>query len=123
MCEICREKPADFINHYEEHLDPPRSVNVCRGCHSSIPAHHQPGNPIAYAVYKYNIIDGIFKVLNDGDRHNADEIARLVGCSWRGVIHWLDIINRIQGMPRVERARVGRVNIYWIPFEETRRRK
>ncbi len=68
------------------------------------------------------MVNGIFRVLSDGNRHNADEIARLVGCSWRGVIHWLDLIAKIQRMPKVEMERVGRVNIYWIPFEKTRRR-
>ena len=68
------------------------------------------------------LVDGIFKVLNDGNRHNADEIARLVGCSWRAVINWLDLIVKIQRMPKVERERVGRINIYSVPFEQTRRR-
>lgn len=68
------------------------------------------------------IIFDIFKVLNDGNSHNADEIAKLTGCSWRAVIHWLDLIVKIQNMPRVERERVGRVNIYRVPFEQARRR-
>jgi len=68
------------------------------------------------------IVEAIFKVLNDGNVHNADEIARLSGCSWRSVVNWLDLIVKIQSMPKVERERIGRVNIYRVPFEQARRR-
>lgn len=68
------------------------------------------------------IIEGVFKALNDGKAHNADEIARLSGLSWSSVIRWLDIVVMIQDKPRVSRDRVGRINIYQIPFEQTRRR-
>lgn len=68
------------------------------------------------------IIDGLFKALNDGRSHNADEISRLSDLSWSSVIRWFDLIVLIQDQPRVSRERVGRTNIYQIPFEQTRRR-
>lgn len=68
------------------------------------------------------MIEGIFKALNDGRTHNADEIAKLSGLSWSSVIRWLDMVVMIQNYPKVSRERVGRTNIYQVPFEQTRRR-
>jgi len=68
------------------------------------------------------LIEGIFKALKDGRSHNADEISRLSGLNWSSVIRWLDLICLIQNYPKVSRERVGRANIFQIPFEELRRR-
>lgn len=35
VCDFC-DKPADMINHFEQHLEKPRKINVCNSCHSKI---------------------------------------------------------------------------------------
>jgi len=32
-CDICGSQTNTFLNHYEEHIDPPRKINICRSCH------------------------------------------------------------------------------------------
>jgi len=36
LCEVCEENFAHFLGHYEEHVDPPRELDVCNGCHIRI---------------------------------------------------------------------------------------
>ena len=69
-----------------------------------------------------DIVDGIFKALNDGEMRTADEVAKLAGCSWQAVINWLDLIMKIQKAPQVNFKRTKRINFYWIPFEQARKR-
>lgn len=70
-----------------------------------------------------DIVRGLFKTLNDGRTHNADEIAKLCKLSWGSVINWMNLIVMIQSGPQVGRERVGRTNLYHIPFEQVRRFK
>lgn len=39
-CEICGSQKSVFPDHYEEHIDPPREINICRSCHTGIHTKH-----------------------------------------------------------------------------------
>jgi len=60
------------------------------------------------------ILDGIFNILNDGNMHNVGEIADHVGCNWMTVMRWLNMIVKIQNMPKVKMARAGKIYVCWI---------
>lgn len=62
------------------------------------------------------IIEALFKVLNDGRTHTAQEVSKLSEVSWNTVVSWMDLIVTIQEKPRIERERVGRTNLYHMPF-------
>ena len=35
-CEFCGCRLKVLVDHWEEHVDPARCINVCRGCHSRL---------------------------------------------------------------------------------------
>lgn len=51
-CEFC-DNEADFTNHYEQHLNPPRRINVCRACHMRI---HSRLFRKKYVLHQGNIV-------------------------------------------------------------------
>ena len=88
--------------------------------HASALMDEKPNPKKIVRKMQVEIIKGIFDALRDGRIHNADELSRLSGLSWSSVIRWLDLIVMIQEYPFVSRERVGRVNLYKVPFEQTR---
>ena len=48
LCEFCNKKEAVFINHFEKHLNKPRKINICRGCHAKL---HLPPNLLSLRPY------------------------------------------------------------------------
>jgi len=62
------------------------------------------------------IVEALFKVLGDGRTHTAQEVSKLSEVSWNTVVSWMDLIVVIQEKPHVERERVGRTNLYHMPF-------
>ena len=35
-CELCGSSKNLYINHFEQHLDKPRVITICKSCHAAI---------------------------------------------------------------------------------------
>jgi len=38
VCDVCGGSDRVFIDHYEDHLEPPCRLNICLGCHTRLHA-------------------------------------------------------------------------------------
>lgn len=53
-CEFCNSTEKLYLNHFEEHVNPPRKIDICKSCHTKIHWEHEdrmPQNSV--------IVDGI----------------------------------------------------------------
>ena len=48
------------------------------------------------------IIEGIYKALNDGKFHTISEISSLAKSNWRTVKNQVDLVQKIQRLPKIE---------------------
>ena len=56
LCEICKKREANLLNHYEEHIIPPRIVNICFACHNRIHRNHKE---VFFALFERESISGL----------------------------------------------------------------
>lgn len=55
-----------------------------------------------------DIVDDIIEALPVRSVASVQQIAEAIGSSWETTWKWLDLIKKIQGLPRIESVKVGR---------------
>lgn len=68
-CDLCkRERNNGYKDHYEEHIKPPRTLNICKSCHCSLHKSPYAYKPPLDDLHKMLIKQGAVqtKKLEDG---------------------------------------------------------
>jgi len=82
-CDLCGSDDHVLGNHYEEHMNPPRTLNICLTCHSALPDHSGPKRGLRSETKEIRVFvpksidDWLTELVEEGELGNTkSEIVR-----------------------------------------------